>query len=109
MDAIEQQECQADIFNACSRIYMHCCDMCNLFNFSVPSLPFLRLNGLFAHFSFLDYPSERRMCILPLSENLLQKLDGYKSPLLVDVKSSVIFEVCFKLASCYLYAFGLLR
>ena len=35
------------------------------------------------------------MCILPLSETLLQKLDGFNSPVVVDVKSSVIFEVCF--------------
>ena len=36
------------------------------------------------------------MPILPLSETLLQKFDGCKSPVVVDVKSSVIFEVCFR-------------
>ena len=95
MDAFEKLEPQADIFKACCHIYVHCCDISNLFNFSVPSLPFLRLNGLFAHFSFFDYPSQRWICILPLSETLLQKFDGCNSPVVVNVKSSVIFELCF--------------
>ena len=94
MDAIEQHEAQAEFFHSSSRIYLHCCDVSNLFNFSVPSLPFLRVNGLFVHFSFFDSPSERRMGILPLSEQLLKKLEGLKSPAVVDVKASVIFEVC---------------
>ena len=95
MDAFEQLESQANIFKACCHIYVPCCNISNLFDFSVPSLPFMRLNGLFAHFSFYDYPLERRICILPLSETLLQKFDGWKSPVVVDVKLSVIFEVCF--------------
>ena len=92
MDAIQQQQSQADLFKTSTRIYMHCCDVTNLFTLTVPSLPFLRLEG---HFSFFDSPSERRMCILPLSEPLLKKLNGCKSPAVVDVRSSVIFEVCF--------------
>ena len=35
----------------------------------------------FRLFSFVEFPSERRMCILPFSEALLHRLDGYKSPL----------------------------
>lgn len=46
--------------------------------------------GTFSH-SF-NYPSKRQMCISQLSKTLLQKLDGYKSPIVVDVKSSVTFE-----------------
>ena len=38
------------------------------FTFTVPSLPFLKLRGIFAHFSFWDSPSERRMNILRSSE-----------------------------------------
>ena len=34
------------------------------------------------------------MCILPLSEPLLKKLEGLDSPAVVKVKSSVIFEEC---------------
>ena len=35
------------------------------------------------------------MCILPLSEPLLKKLNGCKSPTVVDVRSSVILEIWF--------------
>ena len=35
------------------------------------------------------------MCILPHSEPLLKKMNGRKSPAVVDVRSSVIFEVCY--------------
>lgn len=95
MDAIFDHEwANAELFNSCSLIYVHCCDFDNTFSFTVPSLPFLKLSGLFAYFSFWDSPSERRMSILPLSRELLQKLDGWKSPVVVDVQSSVIFEVC---------------
>ena len=95
MDAISQVSANAELFKSNSRIYLYCCDFCYTFSFTVPSLPFLEINGIFAHFSFLDSPSERRMCILPLSRELLAKLDGHKSPVVADVQSSVVFEVCF--------------
>ena len=41
MDAFDQQESQADLFE----VFIHCCEVSNLFIFTVPSLPFLRLNG----------------------------------------------------------------
>ena len=95
MDAIETQEAQADLFANSNQIYLHCCDVGNCFTVTVPSLPFLTINGLFAHFSFFESPSERRMCIVPLSEPLLRKVEGLKSPAVVNVKSSVIFEVSY--------------
>ena len=52
MDAIDRQDVESTLFESSSRIFLHCCDMLNLFTFSVPSLPFLMINGLFAHFSF---------------------------------------------------------
>ena len=94
MDAFDFQEDQCDLFERNSFIYLHCCDFSYCFSFTVPSLPFLRLNGLFAHFSFSRAQGERRMCILPFSEPLLKKLEGIDSPAVVKVKSSVIFEVC---------------
>ena len=64
----------------------------------------IEVNGIFAHFSFLDSLSERRMeCILPLSRELLSKLEGHKSPVVADVKSSVVFEVCFCLCCFYFF------
>lgn len=43
---------------------------------------------------FVFAPGERRVCILPLSEPLLKKLEGIYSPAVVKVTSSIIFEVC---------------
>lgn len=58
---------QADLFKSSSAAYLPCCDLLNTLHFTVPSLPFLSMDGLFTHFSFIDLPSERQMCILPLS------------------------------------------
>ena len=69
-------------------------DLSHTFTLTVPSLPFLKLRGIFAHFRLLDTPSERRKSTLPLSRELLQKLDGRKPSVAVDMQSSVIFEVC---------------
>ena len=93
MDAFETQEAQADLFKGATTLHLHCCDFTNTFTFTVPSLPVLSVNGPFAHFSFVDSPLERRMCILPLSDQLLKKLEGLKSPVVINVESSVIFEV----------------
>ena len=97
MDAIfDHGSTNSELFNSSSLIYIHCCDFSHTFTFTVPSLPFLKLSGIFAHFSFWDSLSERRRNILPLSRELLQKLDGWKSPVVVNVQSSVIFKVCGK-------------
>jgi len=85
VDAIfDQESTNAKLFDSSSLIYIHCCNLSHMFTFTVPSLPFLELSGIFAHFSLLDSPSERRMRILPLSKELHQKLDGWKSPVVVD-------------------------
>ena len=72
-----------------------CCDVTNLFTLTVPSLLFLRFEGFFGHFSFFRFSVRKANVSLPLSEPLLKKLNGRKSPAVVDVRSSVIFEVCF--------------
>ena len=56
------------------------------------SLPFLRLNELFCHFSFLNSPTERRMCVIPKKESLLNKLDGLTYPCIIYVKTSALFK-----------------
>lgn len=40
--------------------YLHCCDLNDQFDATVPSLPFVRLNVVFDHFSSLV---ERRLAI----------------------------------------------
>ena len=93
MDAFDIQGCQAGVLNEESLIYLHCCDCFYDLSFTIPSLPFLRLNGLFCHFSFLNSPSEKRMCVIPNSESFLKKLDGLKSPCIINVKTSALFKV----------------
>ena len=95
MDTIfDDKSINTELFNSSSLIYIHCCDFSHMFTFTVPSLPFLKLSGIFTYFSFCDSSSERRMSILPLSRELLQNLDGWKSPVVVNVQSSVICDVC---------------
>ncbi len=92
MEAFERQECQATILRENSTICIYCFDLYYDEAFTIPSLPFLRLHVIYCHFSFLDKPSERRTCIIPNTEALISKLDGLKSPCIVNVKASAIFE-----------------
>ena len=92
MEAFERQECQATILRENSTIYIYCCDPYYDEAFTIPSLPLLRLHVIYCHFCFLDKPSERRTCIIPNTEVLISKLDGLKSPCVVNVKASAIFE-----------------
>ena len=93
MEAFERQDCQAAILRENSTIYLYCCDPFYDASFTIPSLPFLRLHGVFCHFSFINSPSERRNCFMPNSEALISKLDGLKSPCIINVKTSAIFQV----------------
>ena len=94
LDASEENESQADIFKDNDRILIHCVDLEYLFATALKSLPFVRLNVCCAHFSFVDSPSQRRSCILPLSEILLRNLHNIRSPAVVQVKSSCLYKVC---------------
>ena len=93
-DTFDFQDDHCYLFEGNSFIYLHCCDFSYCFLFTVSTLLFLRLNGVLAHFSFFLAPGKRHMCILPLSEPLLKKLEEIYSPAVVKVTSSIIFEVC---------------
>ena len=92
MEAFERQVCQATILRENSTIYIYCCDPYYDEAFTISSLPFLRLHFIYCHFCFLDKPLERRTWIIPNTEVLNSKLDGLKSPCVVNVKASAIFE-----------------
>ena len=78
MDAFDIQGCQG--LNEESVMYLDCfCDL----SFTIPSLPFLRLNGVLCHFSFLDSPLEKRMCV---------QINFYFKTLMTNV-GCVIFEI----------------
>ena len=94
-DALEEQQFQADLFIDNDIILIHCCDLENAFRSTVESLPFLQIKVCFGHFSFQEFPSKRRACILPLSEDLLQRLHNVHSPAVVRVKSSFLYKVCY--------------
>ncbi|XP_028417266.1 uncharacterized protein LOC114541663 [Dendronephthya gigantea] len=91
MDAFERQDFQAAIVQN-TMMYMYCCDPHYDLSFTVPSLPFFKLHGLCCHFAFHNTPSERRLCIIPNTEALLSKLNGLKSPCVINVKASTTFE-----------------
>lgn len=93
MDALEEQRFNAELFERNSLIYLHCCALFFQFDVTVPSLPFLRLKGLYCHFSFVDALTERRVCMIPNSDSLIKKLQDVKSPCVVEVVSSTVFEV----------------
>ena len=60
----------------------------NYLCFGIPSLLFLKLHGGCCHFSFLNNPSERRICVVSNSEALLSKLNGLKSPCIINVNQA---------------------
>ena len=93
MEAFKREERQAAILCENSMLLLYCCnphyDLC----FAIPSLPFFKLHGTCCHFSFINNLSGRRSCVIPSSEALLSKLDGIKSPYIINVKTSAVFKV----------------
>lgn len=92
MDAITERMNNCQFFADNPVFTLHCCDLSYPFEFSIPSLPFLALNAVYLHFSLLN-SDERRMCIVPYSETLLEKLNNIRSPCAIRVISSTIFKV----------------
>ena len=105
MDAFDVQPCQAAVFAEQSAVFIHCCEVYYEVSFTVASLQCLRLNAVFLHISFLESPSVRRMCVIPRSDSILEKLAGLNSPCIVHVKSSVVVKVGIQL---YLNVFKIL-
>ena len=105
MDAFDVQPCQAAVFADQSVVYIHCCKVNYEVSFTEASLQCLRLNVVFLHISFLESPSVRRMCIIPRSDSILEKLAGLNSPCIVHVQSSVVVKVGIQL---YLNMFEIL-
>jgi hypothetical protein len=80
-----RQECHAAILCENCMSLLYCCDPHYDLCFTIPSLPVI--------FSFIYNPSERRNCDVPNSEALLSKLDGVKSPCIINVKACTVFKV----------------
>lgn len=102
MEALEELSVNAEIFSQNTIIYLHCCTLAHSFEVTVPSLPFLTLRAVYCHFSFINSLAQRRICVIPYSEKLLNKL-RIKSPCVIEVLSSVLFEVSpFKTVNSFL-------
>jgi hypothetical protein len=81
MQAFERQDCQAAAREN-SMLLLYCCDP----HYDV------RVTGTCCHFSFINNP--RRNCVIPNSKPvLLSKLDGVKSPCIINVKTSAVVKV----------------
>ena len=95
MDALGEHESQAEIFQDSTILYLHCVDTQYPLQLKIAGLPLLRMEGYFCHFSFMNSLSNRRICILPNSAELLRKVDGVNSPCIINVTSSVVFKVSY--------------
>ena len=101
MDALKETSWQAEHFRNSDLLYLYCVDLSYVFDLTVPSLPFLKLNCVFAHVSFPCSLSERRIVVLPRSHKQFEKLKDMPSPCVIEVISSVDFEVNVFLVSIY--------
>ena len=81
------------IFRKEKLLYLYCLDTEDVFELTVPSLPFLKLKCLFGHVSLPGALSERRIAVFPQCERALEKLKDVVSPCVIEVTASVDFQV----------------
>ena len=94
MHAFVEKPCQAPIdVSERKLLYLYCVDKEHVFELTVPSLPFFKLKCLFGHVSFPGALSERRIVVFPQSERTTRKLEDVVSPCVIQVTSSVDFQV----------------
>lgn len=93
MDAVVEQAWQAPIFHKSRLLYLYCVDPDYVSELTVPSLPFLKMKCLFGHVSFPGFLSERRMVVFPKCKRVLDKMKEIDSPCVIEVTSSVEFQV----------------
>ena len=93
MDAMEESVWQAPMFRRSRLLYLYCVDPEYVSELTIPSLPFLKLKCLFGHVSFPGSLSERRMVVFPECKRVLDKMKDLVSPCVIEVISSVEFQV----------------
>ena len=106
MDAVEEHAWQAPIFHKSGLLYLYCVDPDYVSELTVPSLPFLKMKCLFGHVSFPGFLSERRMVVFPKCKRVLDKMKDIDSPCVIEVTSSVEFQVRianFNQCFCFLF------
>lgn len=90
MDAIDRQAAESTSFKSSSYFFLHCCDMLNLFTFSVRSRLFLMINGFEKKFLLKD---ECSFC------NWARKLDALKSASVLLKNPVLILSLTLKKAT----------
>ena len=79
MDALSKQLHQALVFGEDTGvIHLHSCDLNTQFDFTVPSLQFVRLNVVFGHFLFVSSLVERPSIMLRANRRVSDKLDSVR-------------------------------
>ena len=97
MDALSKQLHQALVSGEDTDvIHSHSCDLNTQFDFTVPSLQFVRLNVVFGHFIFVSSLVERPIIMLPANKRVWDKLDSRRFLFIVGYwesskESSVFF------------------
>ena len=102
MDALSKRLDQAHVFGEHTDvIYLHSCDLNTQFDFTVPSLQFLRLNVVLQSFHFCQFLWWRgvsiKLKLISLSDNrrILDRLDGVRFLFIVQVTEKVQKKVQF--------------
>ena len=79
MDALSKQLHQALVFGEDTEvIHLHSCDLNTQFDFTVPSLQFVRLNVISGHFIFVSSLVKRPSIMLPANRRVSDKLDSVR-------------------------------
>ena len=91
MDAIDKW--QAPMYRKSTLSYLYCVDPGFVSELTIPNLPFLKLKCPFGHVSFPESLSERRMVVFPECKRVLDKVKDAVSPCVIEVISSVKFQV----------------
>ena len=79
VDALSKQLHQALVFGEDTDvIYLHFCDLNTQFDFTVPSLQFVRLNVISGHFIFVSSLVERPSIMLSANRRVSDKLDSVR-------------------------------
>ena len=93
MGALEVTCWQAQQFQDWNLHYLYCIDLSCVFELTVPSLFLLKMNCVFALVSFPGSLLERQMVVISRSYNHLRKMEDMNSPCVIEVISSLNFDV----------------
>jgi len=95
MDFLEVGTREAQCFQGKKHIFLHCIDEECTVKVSLESCPCLEANVVLAHISFPEKMTERRICLFPYDQSILDILKDQKSPVLLEILSSCEITVSY--------------